>query len=456
MKNSVFLLSLIIFLIFNLSFAASLNSESVNIGLTFLWLALLIIFSKIGALLEKIKQSPVVGEILIGILLGNLAFLGINFFEGIKSDKIIYFLAQIGVVILLFQIGLESNIEQMKRVGLPSFLVAIIGVVLPFLLGTYVVGPYFFPDANFNTYLFLGATLTATSVGITARVFRDLGKQNTPEAKIILGAAVIDDILGLIILAVVQAIVVTNAINFIEILNISLKAIGFILLAIVVGNKLANFISKLFSFIHTGVGMKFALAVSFAFVFSYLAQEIGLAPIVGAFAAGLILDPVHFRLFSNPKIIDDLEKFKNNLDNKNKENLEEIINHHSDRHIEDLIEPLAFLFVPLFFIYTGLNVNISTLFNLQAIYLAIGITIAAIVGKYLSGFSLFLFRNYNNLNKNIIGLGMIPRGEVGLIFASIGKEIGVINDLMFSTIIIMILFTTLVTPIVLSVALKRS
>src|SRR6185503_2252840 len=152
-------------------------------------------------------------ELLIGVFLGNVVLLGLNFFEPLKSDAIINFLAQLGVVILLFQVGLESNVQEMRRVGLRAFLVACVGVVFPFLLATVVVGPLLLPGLSFHAYLFLGATLTATSVGITARVFRDLGVLQTAEAQIVLGAAVIDDVLGLIILAVVSAIVTIGVVS---------------------------------------------------------------------------------------------------------------------------------------------------------------------------------------------------------------------------------------------------
>ncbi|GIW65518.1 MAG: hypothetical protein KatS3mg094_037 [Candidatus Parcubacteria bacterium] len=431
------------------------NSHS-NITSTLLWLSLLIILSRIGSLVEKIKQPSVLGEILIGIIIGNLGLLGFNFLNGIKHDNLLAFLAELGVIILLFQIGLESNIAQMKKVGLPSLLVALIGVISPFLLGTYIVGPLFFPGLSFNTYLFLGATLTATSVGITARVFRDLGALNSSEAKIILGAAVIDDVLGLIVLAIVSAIVTTGSVALSNIIWITAKAFLFLLGAIILGNSLATYLSKLFSKIHTGVGMKFALALSFCFFFSFLSSKIGLAPIVGAFAAGLILDPVHFKSFSKPKIVEELEEFEKKLQNNEKSKLKNIIHHHSEHHIEDLVEPVAYLLVPLFFVYTGLGVDISSLFNLKSLILAVAITLVAIIGKYLSGVGIIFFKEFRNLNKNIIGFGMVPRGEVGLIFAVIGKNLGVINDTLFSIIVLIIIATTLISPLILSSLLRKN
>nr|MDQ3018790.1 cation:proton antiporter [bacterium] len=143
---------------------------------TLLWLAVILIAAKLASLIERFGQSAVLGELIIGVVLGNLALIGINIFEPVRSDAFLPFLAELGVIILLFQVGLESNIQEMRKVGLRAFLVAIIGVTAPFALGAWVVGPWLMPGLSSNTYLFLGAALTATSVGITARVFKDLGK----------------------------------------------------------------------------------------------------------------------------------------------------------------------------------------------------------------------------------------------------------------------------------------
>ncbi|MAZ29747.1 sodium:proton exchanger, partial [bacterium] len=252
-------------------------------------MALILVAAKASSLIERFGQPAVLGELLVGVLLGNLALLGITFFEPIKGDQIITFLAELGVVILLFQIGLESNIKEMTKVGLPAFMVAIAGVVAPFGLGVYVVGPWLLPEADMNTLLFLGAALTATSVGITARVFKDLGKLQTRESQIVLGAAVIDDVMGLIILAVVSAIVTVGSITGSAVALIILKAILFLGGAIVLGQLVAPRVSLYFSKIHTGVGMKFTLAFSVGLLFAYAAGQLGLAPIIGAFAGGLIL-----------------------------------------------------------------------------------------------------------------------------------------------------------------------
>jgi len=418
--------------------------------IVFLWIALLLLLAKISGLIEKFGQPSVLGELVMGVILGNLALAGIHFFEPIKADPIINFLAEFGVVILLFQIGLESDIHKMQKVGVRALLVAAIGVVAPFVLGTYIVGPWLMPGLSMTTYLFLGAALTATSVGITARVFRDLGKLRTPEARIVLGAAVIDDVLGLIILAVVSALAVGTAVSVGLVGGIVAKAIGFLLGAIVLGQMFAPQISRLFSKISTGTGMKFTIAVSFGLIFAYLAHAIGLAPIVGAFAAGLVLDPVHFRFFRNPTIVRRLRKVMKGAEPATRDRISRVLTSYSRHHVEDLLEPLSYLLVPLFFLVTGMQVDLTTLFNPSVLLVALGITAVALVGKVAAGLAA------GNVRKWIVGWGMVPRGEVGLIFATIGKGLGVIPDEVFSVIIIMVILTTLLPPPILTYLLKRS
>src|SRR3989344_1210244 len=206
----------------------------ISIAVTFLEIVIILLVAKVASsLIERYGQPAVLGELLIGIVLGNLHLIGVTIFEPIKYDPNIFFLAQLGVVVLLFQVGLESNLKEMGKVGGRALLVATIGVIAPFILGTYIVGPYLMPGLSGSAYLFLGAALTATSVGITARVFKDLGKLHLPEAKIVLGAAVIDDVMGLIILAVVSAIATVGTVSGGAIGIIVLKALGFLIGSII-------------------------------------------------------------------------------------------------------------------------------------------------------------------------------------------------------------------------------
>lgn len=425
------------------------SSEAAATANAFLWITLLLLLAKISSLIEKIGQAAVLGEMLMGVLIGNLFLLGIDVVEPVKSNAIIAFLAELGVVILLFQIGLESDIAAMRKVGVPALLVALIGVVAPFALGTYVIGPWLLPGLSNNAYLFLGATLTATSVGITARVFRDLKVLQSAEAQIVLGAAVIDDVLGLIILAVVSAVASVGAIGFADIGVITLKALLFLVGALIVGQRVAPLASRWLSKIHAGSGMKFTLLISFCLFFAWLAHWIGLAPIIGAFAAGLVLDEVQFRDFDEPKLNADLRQATDNPSDT-AQRVQATLAHHEKHTLEVLIEPVGHFFVPLFFIFTGMQVRLDVFFNPNVLLTALAITALAFVGKIVSGLAA------GPVNKWIVGWGMAPRGEVGLIFAVTGKAIGVINDEIFSVIVAVVILTTLLTPPILTTLIRRA
>ena len=433
---------------------ASSNSVEAEAGghaaaLTLLWLSIVLLAAKFSSLVEIFGQPAVLGEIIIGVIIGNLALVGFHLLEPIKSDASIAFLAELGVIILLFQIGLESNLNKMIAVGKRSFLVAVVGVVVPFVLGAYVAGPWLLPGLSTSVYLFLAAALTATSVGITARVFKDLNKLQTPEAQIVLGAAVIDDVIGLIILAVVSAIVTAGTVSILTVGIITLKAILFFIGAIAIGQLGAARLSRLFAAINTGVGMKFTLAVSFGLIFAYVATLMGMAPIVGAFAAGLILDPVHFVYFKDPHIVDDLRRLAKNTSEDVRRQLQEVIETHSQRHLEDIIQPIGYFLVPIFFVMTGMSVRLETLLDPKIIIVAVVITIIAFIGKVVAGYAA------GPVSKSIVGWGMAPRGEVGLIFANIGKALGVVSDSVFSVIVIVVILTTLLTPPILAYLLRR-
>jgi Kef-type K+ transport system membrane component KefB len=421
-----------------------------SVGVTLMYIAIILLAGKLSSLVERFGQPAVLGEMLIGVVLGNLVLAGLPFFEPIKENTVIKFLADLGVVILLFQVGLESNIQDMRKVGLSAFLVACVGVVLPMALGTYVIGPLLLPELSFNAHLFLGATLTATSVGITARVFRDLGALQTREAQIVLGAAVIDDVLGLIILAVVSAIVTVGTVSGGDIFRIVAIALAFLVGAVIIGQTFAGQLGKLFARVNTGHGMKLTMALAVCLLCAYVAELVGLAPIVGAFAAGLVLDAVHFHPFESPRFVKDILAATTKIDPQAKAQVDDVLDHYTDRHIEDLVEPVGTLLAPIFFVLTGMNVSLSSLFDPQILLTALGITAVAFIGKIAAGFIA------GDVDKWVVGWGMVPRGEVGLIFAASGLALKVINQQIFSMIVIVIMLTTLLTPPVLTLVVRRS
>lgn len=423
--------------------------------LTFLFVGVMLLFARIGALVERWGQPAVLGELVMGLLLGALAFVPmLHGIESFKGNEVIVALAEIGVLLLLFSTGLESNLRDMKKTGVPAFLVAIIGVVLPFA-GGYFASKLLIPSISFEAALFIGATLTATSVGITARVFQDL-RFSGKEKDIVLGAAVIDDILGLLILAIVAGIVSGGSIEAATVIKLSTKAFAFLIFSIAAGQILAPRIGKMFSKIHTGQGMKMALALLFMFAYSYGAAELaGLAPIVGAFAAGLVLDPVHFKHFSAPRTVSKVRGWIDRLKASNGDaevvkEMDEYAHHEDHAHVENYVEYISTFFVPLFFVYTGMQVNLAAFGNLKVVGIALIITVVAIIGKLVAGAVAG-----KGVDKTLIGFGMVPRGEVGLIFANVGKQLGVVNDEIFAVAVIMVILTTLVTPPILGNMIKK-
>jgi Kef-type K+ transport system membrane component KefB len=338
--------------------------------------------------------------------------------------------------LLLFEVGLESTVSEMAKVGTSSLLVALIGVLAPFILG-YGVSYLFIKEVpadllrylpnNFdlvNLHLFMGATLCATSVGITARVLKDLGKLQTKTAKIVLGAAVIDDVLGLIILAVVSAIVsasiVGTDVGILSIVRIAATALGFFVVAIALGVIVVPRMLHLLAKLRTA-GMMVISSLLLCFLLSWLANAVGLATIVGAFAAGLILEEVHFHEFR--------EKAQ----------------------LHQLIRPISTLFVPIFFVLMGIQVRLEAFYDPGILVLALGLTVAAVIGKQACGWGVI----EKGIDRPSIGVGMIPRGEVGLIFAAIGKALNIVDGAIYSAIVFMVIFTTLMTPSLLKMTLAR-
>jgi Kef-type K+ transport system membrane component KefB len=396
-----------------------------------LGLVIILVAAKLGGeIAERVHQPAVLGELLAGVIIGNLALVGFHRLDYLATDMGIGILAEIGVILLLFEVGMESNIKEMLSVGSSSLLVAILGVVAPFILGLGL-SAWMLPDEHQLVHVFIGATLCATSVGITARVLADLGKINARESKIILGAAVIDDVLGLVILAVVSGVISAantgGQLATSEVALIIGKATFFLVGAIVIGSWLSPRLFDLASKLQIK-GMLLTLALAFCFTLSYLANVIELAPIVGAFAAGLILDEVHYRGF---------------LDR-------------GDHSVEELLHPINTFLVPVFFVLMGIRVDLSTFANVDVLGFAAALSIVAIIGKMICALGVV----EKGLDRISVAVGMVPRGEVGLIFAGIGAALylkgePVIGASVYSAVVIMVIITTLVTPPALKVTLAR-
>ncbi|WP_153109109.1 cation:proton antiporter [Propionivibrio limicola] len=422
------------------------------VGENLLWLALILMSARIFApFAQRFGFPAVLGELLLGVLLGNLSLFGVGLFDTIAKDPIIAFIAELGVIVLLLQIGLETRFADLVRVGGRAFSVGTVGIVVPFVLGGFVVGPWLLPGLDQNAYLFLGATLAATSVGITGRVFRDLGKLNMPAARIVLGAAVIDDVLGLVILAVVTSLVQAGSVSVGEVAQIIGEAVLFLGGSLWLGRKITPHSARWLARVDAGHSMLFAQVLATGLGLAWLAHAIGLAPIIGAFAAGLLFEPVFLKDFKTPQIVQDIEPLIRDPESRSLiDRLMPILIRHTGHQHEHMIEPIGYLFVPVFFVLTGMQVDLRTLADLHVVTVALGVTGAAVVGKLVAGMCA------GKAGRWLVGWGMVPRGEVGLIFAMVGKQLGVMSESMFSVIVIMVILTTLITPPMLSWLLGRA
>ena len=351
-----------------------------------------------GELAQRLGQPSVLGELIAGVLLGG-SVLGVLD----PADPVLHALSEIGVLVLLFEIGLHTDLKALGQVGRTAIMVGTVGVVLPFALG-YAVARMLGVEPL--AALVAGAALTATSIGISARVLSDLGRLQTPEGRVVLGAAVYDDVIGLVILSVVAGIVAGGTVTPLAVGRTMFVAIGFVVAAVVVGMLLVPRLFRGAERFRTA-GAIGVVALAFAFALAWIADLAGSAVIVGAFAAGLVLHPV-------PQL----------------------------KQIERSIAPLGHFFVPFFFAGIGAAVDLRALATSHALLVGGSLVVAGVIGKFAAGYSPWWFRG----NRTLVGIAMIPRGEVGLIFAQMGLASGAIAPDLFGALMLMVLVTTFVTP----------
>jgi Kef-type K+ transport system membrane component KefB len=430
---------------------ATAESENAPIILSGVLLTLILIYlsSKIGSeIARRLDLPPVLGELVAGVIIGVSAFRLVIFPEGgftasdsvvmsvlqllnqlspaavnsifAEQSEVISVIAELGVIILLFEIGLESDIRQLKEVGIQAFVVAFIGVTVPFAAGT--IGLMYFFNVAAIPAIFAGAALTATSIGITSKVLAEIGQLKSKEGQIIVGAAVIDDVLGIIVLAVVASLAKTGEVDITNVFILLISAIAFLFGSILLGGFFNKSFVALVSKLKTR-GNIVIPAFIFAYAMAFIGNAIHLEAILGAFAAGLVLDETDAR-----------------------------------NELDELIKPVADLLVPVFFVTVGARADLSVLNpmipeNRSGLLIAAFLLIVAIVGKVITGWVVF---GIPNINRLAIGIGMVPRGEVGLVFAGIGTASGAIDKPLEVAIIIMVILTTFLAPPFLRIAFGKT
>jgi Kef-type K+ transport system membrane component KefB len=426
-------------------------TEAAPVILTGVLLSLVIIFiaSKIGGEVSRLLNfPPVLGELISGVLVGISAFHLIVFPEGgataansvlmsilnfidplspeatdfifASQSEVISVLAEIGVIILLFEIGLESDLKELGRVGYQATIVACVGVAAPFAAGTLGLMSLFHVPAI--PAIFAGAALTATSIGITSKVLSELGQLKSREGQIIVGAAVIDDVLGIIVLAVVASLAKTGEVDIANVTYLIISATVFLLGSILLG----RFFNTAFVWISDQLKTRGNLIIPafvFAFFMAFLGNAIHLEAILGAFAAGLVLDETDTR-----------------------------------KELDEQVRPIADLLVPIFFVVVGAKVDLGVLNpavpeNREGLIIAIFLVAVAIIGKLMTGWSVF---GKEPVNRWAIGVGMIPRGEVGLVFAGIGASSGILSAPLQASIIVMVILTTFLAPPFLQLVMQEN
>ena len=375
------------------------SAGQLDFGQILLDLAIVLVVAKVAAeLAERVRVPAVLGEIIAGLALGPSVLGLVNPSDALKV------LAELGVIVLLVQVGLEMDLVELRRVGRASLSVAVIGVVLP--MGAGVVAGYALGE-TMNASLFLGAALAATSVGITARVFGDLHALSSTEARIVLGAAVADDVLGLIILTVVTRIVKDGSVDVASVLGTVALAVAFLTVSGIVGMFV---IPRLFGAIGSRAASPATIGVlagAAAFGFAAAADAANLAPIIGAFMAGIALGKVPQR----------------------------------DRVVREF-SVLGNLLIPIFFLQIGIDTDAAKFFQAHVLWVATVLTVIAIASKMLASIGAV----GTTANKLIIGIGMVPRGEVGIIFAAIGLQVGVFDEDLYAVVLLVVLVTTVITP----------
>ncbi|RFP58023.1 MAG: cation:proton antiporter [Limnothrix sp. CACIAM 69d] len=426
---------------------ATAEAENAPIVLAGVLLSLVIIYlsSKIGSeVAKRLDFPPVLGELVAGVIVGVSALHLIVFPEGgltandsivmqalslintltpeavtdifSSQSEVISVLAELGVIVLLFEIGLESDLRQLKEVGIQATVVACVGVAVPFVAGTAGLMTIFGVPAI--PAIFAGAALTATSIGITSKVLSELNQLKSKEGQIIVGAAVIDDVLGIVVLAVVASLAKTGEIDTGNVIYLIVSSTVFLFGSILLGGVFNQFFVKTVEVLKTR-GNVVIPAFIFAFFMAFLGNAIHLEAILGAFAAGLVLDESDAR-----------------------------------NELDELVKPIADLLVPIFFVTVGARADLGVLNpavpeNRAGLLIAVFLVAVAIVGKLVTGWAVF---GQPGINRLAIGVGMIPRGEVGLVFAGIGSASGVLSKPLEVSIIIMVILTTFLAPPFLRVA----
>ncbi|WP_187646768.1 cation:proton antiporter [Nitrosophilus labii] len=389
----------------------------------FFLVILIVLFSArlFGEIFRKLSLPPVLGELLAGLILGP------SFFGFIELSEVLKLLAEIGIILLLFEVGLETDLKRLMKTGWMSVFVAISGFVLPFIFGTAV--SYYFFGFDIVVSMFIGGTITATSIGITVRVLQDLKKRDSLEGELVIGAAVLDDILGVILLALLYEFSSAGEVSLVHASKVFLFIVGFFIIAPIAAKVMAYLIKK-YHDTNKIPGLLPTSVFMLVLFFAWLAHKVGAPEIIGGFAAGLALSRRFFLPFGIALAHD--VKFSQKLENE--------------------IKPLVYVFTPFFFVAVGLSMNLKEIaWGEPYIWLLFGtIFILAIIGKIIGA----MFIPLEMKKRLIVGVSMVPRGEVGLIFAEMGRVTNILDNVTYAALVLVIIATTIIPPFIIKYLYK--
>ena len=400
-------------------------------------MAVILALARLGSIIfAKLGLPGLIGEILAGVIIANIAggaFMTdvLNIDVAVPNDnyEVLHVLAELGVIFLLFSVGLETKVKDLLGSGKAAFLCAVLGVILPFIAGFALI--LALGDYSTNAAMFMGAAMVATSVGITARIIKDMKLMDAKESRIIIAAAVIDDVLGMVVLAIVQGMAVSDDINMVDLAIIIFKAVAFVLVAIAVAKWVVPKIHDFFDERNRKIVAsgkvpysfnKLVLSIIVCLSMAYLAEYIGLAAIIGAFLAGMMF-----------------------------------ANYAWEWELEHKIEAITSFLISFFFVNVGLQVDLNTMTEASVLILAGIVIVLALLTKYIGcGVGARLGdKTVDKSSMNIIGVGMMPRGEVGIIIAAIGLASGVMTADLYGVVVLMSVATTIIAPPILSSLFKK-
>lgn len=421
--------------------------------MVFLWLVIFILISRSFSIVKKFGLPLVVGEIIAGVILGDLHLIGVNIanIQNAQDNSIIKFMAELGAIILMFEIGIESKFSDLKYHFRPAILVALSGTAFTFL-GGFLVSYFLITNSTLQLNLLMGTICAATATGISAKTFKDMKLIRTKEVQLVLVASIIDELLSIIGFAVISAMIIEHSINLHSLSISMLQVGGFFFFAFVFGRWITPVFTLWSTKIHAGINMKLGVLLIICLFFAWLSGILGLATFVGSFIAGLMLEQVYFKSFSISPFIRQLRTMSSKIeDPKLKYHMNHVIDKHEERTLEELLKPISYLFVPVFFIYIGMLLDIEQLFKWQTLLMVAVLLTVSFIGRILSGH----MTDGKDLNKSIIGLGMTPIGEAGLIFATFGKNLGIVSDQVFTAIISTLVVASILTPILIKINVDK-